>query len=160
MCLHGTGLYGKKIEEQIGYRRIKGFRSPCISDIIVFNSPERPDILLVKRVAGVISAGDTITFNRENYSSLKKILDNEYVSSFMRKNNIYINGRGDSCYRVKQNYYFVLGDNSSESYDSRSFGYIPESSVVGKVDRVLFSIDCDQKEFCRFRFFRLFHRLH
>ena len=76
-----------------GYRRIKGFRSPCISDIIVFNSPERPDILLVKRVAGVISAGDTITFNRENYSSLKKILDNEYVSSFMRKNNIYINGR-------------------------------------------------------------------
>lgn len=143
-----------------GYRRIKGFRSPCISDIIVFNSPERPDILLVKRVAGVISAGDTITFNRENYSSLKKILDNEYVSSFMRKNNIYINGRGDSCYRVKQNYYFVLGDNSSESYDSRSFGYIPESSVVGKVDRVLFSIDCDQKEFCRFRFFRLFHRLH
>ena len=114
----------------------------------------------MKRVAGVISAGDTITFNRENYSSLKKILDNEYVSSFMRKNNIYINGRGDSCYRVKQNYYFVLGDNSSESYDSRSFGYIPESSVVGKVDRVLFSIDCDQKEFCRFRFFRLFHCLH
>ena len=54
----------------------------------------------------------------------------------------------------------MLGDNSSESYDSRSFGYIPESSVVGKVDRVLFSIDCDQKEFCRFRFFRLFHRLH
>lgn len=81
---------GKDRGTNWGYRRIKGFRSPCISDIIVFNSPERPDILLVKRVAGVISAGDTITFNRENYSSLKKILDNEYVSSFMRKNNIYI----------------------------------------------------------------------
>ena len=142
-----------------GYHRVGGARNPRISDIIVFNSPERPDILLVKRVAGIISAGDTVTFYEKTYLSLKKILDNEYASSFVRKKKIYINGRADSSYRVKQNYYFVLGDNVSESYDSRSFGYLPESSVVGKVDRVLFSIDPDRSKFCRFRFLRLFHHL-
>lgn len=142
-----------------GYHRVGGFRKPCVSDIIVFNSPGRPDILLVKRVAKVISVGDTIFFNEKNYLSLKKILDNECVSSFLRKKKVYINSRTDSSYRVKQNYYFVLGDNTSESYDSRSFGYIPESSVVGKVDHVLYSIDSDRSECCRFRFLRLFHHL-
>jgi signal peptidase I len=29
--------------------------------------------------------------------------------------------------------YFVMGDNSSQSCDSRSFGAVPASSIIGKV---------------------------
>ena len=42
-------------------------------------------------------------------------------------------------------FYYVVGDNNDNSVDSRSFGEIPETAIVGKVNRVLFST----KERCR-----------
>lgn len=36
-------------------------------------------------------------------------------------------------------YYYVMGDNRDNSLDSRSFGEIPESLVVGRIKWVLFS---------------------
>ncbi len=37
--------------------------------------------------------------------------------------------------------YYVLGDNSSNSYDSRSFGWISHSQIIGKVKLILWSWD-------------------
>ena len=39
-------------------------------------------------------------------------------------------------YTFRQNWYFALGDNSPDSRDSRYFGFIPESFIVGIVTRV------------------------
>jgi signal peptidase I len=38
-----------------------------------------------------------------------------------------------SCYRVGPGAYFVLGDNSGESADSRSWGSVPRAKLLGKV---------------------------
>ncbi len=38
------------------------------------------------------------------------------------------------------NWYYMMGDNSSNSVDSRFFGEIPESLIVGRISRVLFSV--------------------
>lgn len=38
------------------------------------------------------------------------------------------------------NWYYMMGDNRSNSVDSRFFGEIPESLIVGRISRVLFSI--------------------
>lgn len=40
--------------------------------------------------------------------------------------------------------FYVLGDNSSASHDSRRFGGIKQENIVGKVNLVLFSIDNKQ----------------
>ena len=34
---------------------------------------------------------------------------------------------------VPEDYIFVIGDNPSESVDSRTFGFVPVSNVTGKV---------------------------
>ena len=36
-------------------------------------------------------------------------------------------------YTFKENYYFVVGDNAMDSYDSRYWGFIPESFIIGVV---------------------------
>lgn len=35
-------------------------------------------------------------------------------------------------WKVSQNYYFGMGDNRDESYDSRYFGFIPEGNIIGR----------------------------
>lgn len=50
---------------------------------------------------------------------------------------IFINDSLKTNYTVKQNYYFVLGDNRDNSRDSRVFGFLPEDNIKGKVISVL-----------------------
>lgn len=51
---------------------------------------------------------------------------------------------GDSLireYRFKENYYFVGGDNMEHSEDSRYWGLLPESYIVGVATRIWKSVD-------------------
>ncbi len=51
------------------------------------------------------------------------------------------NGRPLTRYTIKQNYYFVLGDNRHNSEDSRFWGFVPENQLFGKAVFVWFSLD-------------------
>lgn len=46
--------------------------------------------------------------------------------------------KANGVYAVGDSEYFVLGDNSPNSNDSRSWGYVPESAIIGKVTRIWF----------------------
>ena len=51
--------------------------------------------------------------------------------------------------------YFVMGDNRDCSRDSRYFGTVPRSSIVGRVSRVALSFDRKRYYMPRFeRFFK------
>ncbi len=44
-------------------------------------------------------------------------------------------------YTFKENYFMLLGDNSEYSRDSRYFGFVPQSEILGKVEFIYFSVD-------------------
>jgi signal peptidase I len=143
----------RKADEKIdwGYRRMKGRRMPRIGDIAVFESPEQQYVLLVKRIAGILKPGDTVTVNDSNFENMSRIIENEGQKIFKRDGSFYIDGRKDSIFIVKQPLCEMRGDNKNNSHDSRYFGYIPYSSITGRMNFVFYSIDSEKQGFLRVR---------
>lgn len=65
------------------------------------------------------------------YGSL--IEHHEKNSLQMKADSIFINDELTNTYVVKKNYYFVLGDNRDNAVDSRTWGFLPENCIKGKV---------------------------
>jgi signal peptidase I len=51
----------------------------------------------------------------------------------------FINGKETTTYIPIYNYYWMMGDNRHNSQDSRFWGYVPETHIVGKAVMIWFS---------------------
>lgn len=51
----------------------------------------------------------------------------------IKNDSIFINNRLTKYFIVKNNYYFVMGDNRDNAIDSRYWGYLPENLIKGKI---------------------------
>ena len=73
---------------------------------------------------------------------------------------IYQNGKMLTSYKIKQNYYMMMGDNRHNSEDSRFWGFVPEDHVVGKAVLIWLSIDPNADFWHKIRWSRLFNIIH
>jgi len=99
-------------------------------DIVVFRSPTNPDIEFIKRIIGL--PGDKIMVLDGKVSVNDIQLTENYIPSTtpLAHNGFLKNG---IPIIVPQDHIFVLGDNREVSSDSRIFGPIPISSLIGQV---------------------------
>ncbi len=93
-------------------------------DVIVFHSSTEPGKDLVKRA--IAFEGEEITFYPDVIMIGDAVLEEDYLPS---SNHQY----ETMSVIVEENQIFVMGDNRSNSYDSRNFGTIDADSVFGKV---------------------------
>lgn len=54
---------------------------------------------------------------------------------------VSINGMPVRSYKVKNNYYFVLGDNRDDSMDSRYWGFVSQQSIMGRAFMIYWSLN-------------------
>ncbi len=103
-------------------------RNPRRGDIVAFRDPQDHHYS-VKRIIGV--AGDSISLrNGPVYLNGHKFLE-PYLA---RRTPTYPDGRLRQQYlRCGKGQYIVFGDNRTVSTDSRSYGPIPRSSILGLV---------------------------
>lgn len=91
----------------------------------------------------VPAIGTEIELNTENLAMYKYLIVN-----FERKKldvfddgKVYIDDEEKNSYVFENNYYFALGDNRDDAIDSRFFGFIPETHIIGIAKSILFSFD-------------------
>lgn len=63
------------------------------------------------------------------------------ISFDWEKDSVYANGKPLESHVFTHGYYFMCGDNVSNSNDSRYWGLVPEEYIVGVVSRISYSID-------------------
>lgn len=127
------------------------FADPKRGDLVVFETSNIPEIhrylkpnggevYYIKRLIGlpgerieikdgsVYADGEPLG-KSDGIPSIQYTDFNSTAPTVRKKNGVYV--VGDSVY-------FVLGDNSTNSADSRIWGYVPESAIIGKVTKIYF----------------------
>ncbi len=127
-------------------RAVLPLRQPRRGDIVVFRSPERPTIDLVKRLVGL--PGDTIrSVGKQLYVNGERLDESGYVvhkDSRTFPNAPFL----DQQHRLRDNFgpitvppgeYFCMGDNRDQSNDSRYWGTVPARYLKGRASLIYWS---------------------
>lgn len=112
------------IVDQLTYH----FDEPERGDVIVFRYPKDHSKFFIKRIIGipgdtVIIDGSTVTIVNEEYPQGKTLTEN-YISSMVKGGNYTV--------ELKEDEYFVMGDNRDHSSDSRMWGALNRDEIVGR----------------------------
>jgi len=120
-------LYGAKLP--LTDIRLPAVRQPQRGDVIVFIYPENPKKDFIKRL--IATEGESVEIKDGTiYINDKPLLDPVFSQKYYYNRGDY--GQEGQKITVPKNSYFVLGDNSQSSQDSRYWGFVPEKNVIGK----------------------------
>ena len=96
-------------------------------DIVIVNIVKKTTnkrLSIVKRIIGM--PGDTIEIKNNIVYLNNKVLKEHYIKEPMKTNDV-------SKITLKEDEYFLMGDNRNNSYDSRMQGVIKRNELKGKV---------------------------
>lgn len=111
--------------DEISYR----FNQPERGDVIIFRYPQDTSQFFIKRIIGLpeetveIKNNKVIIYNKKTPQGF--LLDESYLSSDQQT-------LGNMVLKLDDNDYFVLGDNRLQSSDSRRWGTVNKSLIVGR----------------------------
>ena len=111
--------------DELSYR----FKDPQRGDVVVFKYPNDVSQRYIKRIIGL--PGETVETKDGRVDIFNK--DGEKV---LKEENYIPQGvltLGDVKITLKENEYFVLGDNRVASSDSRRWGPVPREDMIGRV---------------------------
>jgi signal peptidase I len=130
-CAGAPGCKASFSDRVLANRFIYRFRDPHRGELVVFHAPARADVdcsgggVFVKRLIGLpgqrISERDGVVYVDG------KRLDEPYVKPFER------DSITRTWLRIPAGHYFFMGDNRANSCDSRVWGPVARSALIGPV---------------------------
>jgi signal peptidase I len=115
------------------------FHPPARGDVIVFVAPPQPALDYVKRIIGL--PGDTISVVNgvptvDGVTLKEFYVDPHHMGASQTDKTI-------QNLVVPAGEYFVMGDNRIESFDSRSWGFLPKKNIIGRATLVYWPLGMD-----------------
>lgn len=81
----------------------------------------------------VPAKGSIVIMNQINAILYKQLIEYEQnMKMTISGDTVFLNNHPIKWYRFRQNYYFMAGDKTRDSQDSRYWGLLPEEFIVGK----------------------------
>ncbi|MEK9154800.1 MAG: signal peptidase I [Patescibacteria group bacterium] len=121
--------------DEISYR----LKEPERGEVIVFHYPNDKSFYYIKRIIGL--PGETVEIKDGKIT----ILNSEYSKGFTLSEEYLpmggITSSGKERFVLNESEYFVLGDNRNFSFDSRGWGSLKESEIIGLVRLRLWPIN-------------------
>lgn len=123
-------------------RVVYHLREPQRGDVIVFRYPQDPDVVFIKRVVGVpgdlLEARDGRLYVNGSKAAEPYVhrtggrLDPTIAQAAVAGSTLHDPWSLARPYRVPPGTYFVMGDNRTDSDDSRDWGTVPRAAIVGE----------------------------
>ena len=147
------GARDAEVPDQVLVDRLRyQFSEPQRGDVIVFTTADIPTIppgpsgepvFYVKRLVGL--PGERITIVDGKLYANGRVLDERDgippVAYTMPLGMSSTANKDGDAFLVGEREYFVLGDNSDNSFDSRYWGCVPETNLYGKVTLIYYPLD-------------------
>lgn len=106
------------------------FEDPKAGDVVVFKAPPEPERDYIKRVIG--TAGDKISIkDGQVFKNGKQLNESSYLTNDIKTYPGAFLKEGEEV-TIPEGGYFVMGDNRLKSSDSREWGFVKKSEIVGE----------------------------
>ena len=131
-----------------------------VEGLSMYSTLDDKEILLLKKYDKNYERFDIVVFNFNNTKLIKRIMGLPGDTVEYRENKLYINGQyvkeefltnnqqtadftlEELGYeKIPNGYYFVMGDNRTNSTDSRIIGLIPNEDIEGTTNFAIFPLD-------------------
>ncbi|MDR2139625.1 MAG: signal peptidase I [Tannerella sp.] len=169
-----TGLPGDTLEIRDGFVRVRGWDAPLGNvasqrrvstrdrasfEMAVYHTfPFDSTLAWNIRDFGPLyipKKGDVLPMNRTHYLLYRRLIAWEQRAEVTCVDStVYLNGQPLVSYCFRKNYYFMSGDYTEDSQDSRYWGLLPEEYIVGKAWIIWKSVDLHTGKWRRERFLK------
>ncbi|MBA2299127.1 MAG: signal peptidase I [Actinobacteria bacterium] len=130
-----NGCEARFSDRVLANRLIYHFREPERGEIVVFETPPAAQTrcgaggTFVKRLIGL--PGERLELRTEGGFSFVYIDGEKLPEAYLKPGRR--DSRGPETFMIPQGQFFMMGDNRSQSCDSREWGTVPRANLIGKV---------------------------